>query len=223
MTTLLDCVEVVFNPTNQPIDRSVIWLHGLGANGHDFEPIVPELGLDGTHGIRFVFPNAPSIPVTINGGYLMPAWYDILEMSLERKIDTAQIEQSANAIVALIEREIARGTMPEHIVIAGFSQGGAVAYQTALTYDKPLAGLLPLSTYIATKDSLIPHPANQNIATSIHHGKQDNVVPEILGQQAVAWLKQHGNTPEYYTYPMAHQACPPQLKLIGQWLNKVLA
>lgn len=228
MTKLLDCVEVIFNPNNQPIDRSVIWLHGLGANGHDFEPIVPELGLDGSHGIRFVFPHAPSIPVTINGGYVMPAWYDILEMSLERKIDIDQIEQSAQAIVALIEREIERGTSAEHIVIAGFSQGGAVAYQTALTYDKPLAGLLPLSTYIATayspnKDTLKIHPANHAISTNIHHGLQDNVVPEILGQQAVAWLKQHGNTPEYYTYPMAHQVCQPQLKIIGNWLNKVLA
>lgn len=222
MSNLLDCVEVIFNPQNKPIDRSVIWLHGLGANGHDFEPIVPELGLDGSHGVRFIFPHAPSIPVTINGGYIMPAWYDILEMSLERKIDSAQIEQSAQAIVALIEREIERGTQPEHIVIAGFSQGGAVAYQTALTYDKPLAGLLPLSTYIATKDTLKIHPANQHIPTSIHHGSQDNVVPELLGKQAVAWLKQQGNTPDYYTYPMAHQVCPPQLKIIGNWLNTVL-
>lgn len=222
MTKLLDCVEVIFNPTNQPINRSVIWLHGLGANGHDFEPIVPELGLDGSHGVRFVFPHAPHIPVTVNGGYIMPAWYDILEMSLERKIDTAQIEQSAQAIVALIEREIERGTQPEYIVIAGFSQGGAVAYQTALSYDKPLAGLLPLSTYIATKDTLKIHPANQYIPTSIHHGSQDNVVPEILGKQAVAWLQQHDNTPDYYTYPMAHQICQPQLKIIGNWLNMVL-
>ena len=152
--SLLKTVEVIHNPNNLPVDRAVIWLHGLGASGHDFEPIVPDLGLDGKHGIRFIFPHAPAIPVTINQGYVMPAWYDILEMSLERKIDTAQIEQSAAWIGELIAREAERGVSPAHIVIAGFSQGGAVAYQTALTYDKPLAGLLTLSTYLATKDSL---------------------------------------------------------------------
>ena len=124
----LKTIEVIHNPNHLPIDSAVIWLHGLGANGHDFEPIVPDLGLDGSHGVRFVFPHAPAIPVTINQGYVMPAWYDILEMSLERKIDTVQIEQSAQSIRDLIAYEIARGVPPERIVIAGFSQGGAVAY-----------------------------------------------------------------------------------------------
>ncbi|MFW2177978.1 MULTISPECIES: alpha/beta hydrolase [unclassified Moraxella] len=219
---LLKTVEVIHNPNNLPIDRAVIWLHGLGANGHDFEPVVPDLGLDGKHGVRFVFPHAPAIPVTINQGYVMPAWYDILEMSLDRKIDTAQIEQSASWIRDLIAREIERGVSADHIVIAGFSQGGAVAYQTALTYDKPLAGLLTLSTYLATKDSLQVHEANKSLNIAIHHGTQDTVVPVILGQQAKAWLESHGFSPEYFTYPMAHQVCMPQLKIIGQWLNKVL-
>lgn len=221
--SLLKTVEVVHNPNHLPIDRSVIWLHGLGANGHDFVPIVPELGLTGDYGVRFVFPHAPSIPVTVNGGYVMPAWYDILEMSLERKIDTAQIEQSASWIRALIVQEIARGVSSEHIVIAGFSQGGAVAYQTALTYDKPLAGLLTLSTYLATKDSLQIHQVNKNLPIAIHHGTHDNVVPEVLGQQAKQWLENKGFTPNYQTYPMTHQVCPPQIKAIGQWLNEVLA
>lgn len=220
---MLKTVETIHNPNNQPIDRAVIWLHGLGANGHDFEPIVPDLGLDGSYGIRFVFPHAPQIPMTINGGYVMPAWYDILEMSLDRKIDTAQIEQSANQIRELIAQEIERGVSSEHIVIAGFSQGGAVAYQTALTYDKPLAGLLTLSTYLATKDSLHVSEANKNLNIAMYHGTQDNVVPEILGQQAKNWLENQGFKPSYQTYPMAHQVCMPQIKHIGKWLNQVLA
>lgn len=220
--TLLNTVEILHNP-HLPIERSVIWLHGLGANGHDFVPIVPELGLTEAYGVRFIFPHAPSIPVTINGGYIMPAWYDIIEMSLERKVDTAQIEQSASQIRALMAQEIARGVSPEHIVLAGFSQGGAVAYQTALTYDQPLAGLLALSTYLATKDSLHIHPANNRLAIAIHHGTQDNVVPAVLGEQAKHWLENQGLSPIYQTYPMAHQVCPPQIKHIGQWLNQVLA
>lgn len=220
---LLKTVEVIHNPNNLPVDRAVIWLHGLGASGHDFEPIVPDLGLDGKHGVRFIFPHAPQIPVTVNGGYIMPAWYDIFEMSLERKIDTAQIEQSASSILDLIARENERGVTSEHIVIAGFSQGGAVAYQTALTYDKPLAGLLTLSTYLATKDSLQLNDANKNLNIAIHHGTQDPVVPVQLGQQAKAWLESKGYQPSLHTYPMAHQVCMPQIKIIGQWLNTVLA
>lgn len=220
---LLDGVETIHNPNNLPVDRAVIWLHGLGANGHDFEPVVPELGLDGKHGVRFVFPHAPAIPVTINQGYVMPAWYDIFEMSLARKIDVVQIEQSAQRIRDLIAREIERGVSPEHIVLAGFSQGGAVAYHTALSYDKPLAGLLTLSTYLATKDSLQLSDANKQLNIAIHHGTHDNVVPEQLGRQAKDWLEAQGYQPSYHTYPMAHQVCLPQIKLIGQWLNTVLA
>jgi phospholipase/carboxylesterase len=220
---LLDAVETIHNPNNLPVDRAVIWLHGLGANGHDFEPVVPELGLDGKHSVRFVFPHAPAIPVTINQGYVMPAWYDIFEMSLARKIDVVQIEQSAQRIRDLIAREIERGVAPEHIVLAGFSQGGAVAYHTALSYDKPLAGLLTLSTYLATKDSLQLSDANKQLNIAIHHGTHDNVVPEQLGRQAKDWLEAQGYQPSYHTYPMAHQVCLPQIKLIGQWLNTVLA
>ena len=221
--SLLKTVETIHNPNNLPVDRAVIWLHGLGANGHDFEPVVPELGLDGKHSVRFVFPHAPAIPVTINQGYVMPAWYDIFEMSLARKIDVVQIEQSAQRIRDLIAREIERGVAPEHIVLAGFSQGGAVAYHTALSYDKPLAGLLTLSTYLATKDSLQLSDANKQLNIAIHHGTHDNVVPEQLGRQAKDWLEAQGYQPSYHTYPMAHQVCLPQIKLIGQWLNTVLA
>lgn len=219
-TPLLPCVEI---EPNLPANASVIWLHGLGANGHDFEPIVPELNLPANLHIRFVFPHAPSIPVTINGGMVMPAWYDILEMSIDRKIDTAQIEKSSQAIKALIAREEERGISTERIVIAGFSQGGAVAYETALSYHKPLAGLIALSTYLATQDTLQRHEANKDIPTLIGHGVQDPVVPEILGQKALAKMTEWGYTPEYKTYPMAHAVCVQEIQDISVVLSLMLS
>ena len=220
---MLKTVITEHNPNQLPITHTVIWLHGLGASGHDFEPIVPELGLSEDVGVRFIFPHAPRMPVTINGGYIMPAWYDILEMTLDRKVDVAQIAASAAAINELIDEQISAGIPSQNIIIAGFSQGGAVAYQTALTYDKPLAGLLTLSTYLATKDSLALSDANRNLNIAIHHGTQDPVVPVQLGQEAKAWLESKGYQPQFYSYPMAHQVCMPQLKIIGKWLNDVLA
>ena len=223
MSNYLEVVTVEHNPSNKKIDRAVIWLHGLGASGHDFEPVVPQLGLSNDIAVRFIFPHAPQIPVTINGGMVMPAWYDILEMSLERKIDIAQIERSAQQIRDLIQRKIERGVKPEHIVIAGFSQGGAVAYHVALGYPQRLAGLMTLSTYLATNDSLKYSNINKDLPILIEHGVQDPVVPVVLGQQANELLTNKGYKVEYNTYPMAHQVCMPQIQNIGQWLNKVLA
>ncbi|MCG8612063.1 MAG: alpha/beta hydrolase, partial [Pseudomonadales bacterium] len=176
----------------QEATASVIWLHGLGADGHDFEPIVPELGLSENHGVRFIFPHAPAIPVTINGGYVMPAWYDILEMNIQRRVDESQLRISAQSIRAFIERELNRGIPSERIILAGFSQGGAVAYETALTYPKPLAGLLALSTYFATADSITLSDANKALPISIMHGTLDPIVPEMLGQQAYQVLTEKG-------------------------------
>lgn len=223
MSKYLEAVIVEHNPSQKQIDRSVIWLHGLGASGHDFEPVVPQLGLSRDMAVRFIFPHAPNIPVTINGGMVMPAWYDILEMSLERKVDVAQIERSAQQISDLIQREIERGVAPHNIVIAGFSQGGAVAYHVALGYPQRLAGLMSLSTYLATNDSLDYSDINKDLPILIEHGVQDPVVPVILGQQAQQLLKDKGYNVEYNTYPMAHQVCMPQIQNIGKWLNKVLA
>ncbi|MGP4712922.1 MULTISPECIES: alpha/beta hydrolase [unclassified Psychrobacter] len=223
MSTYLDVVTVEHNPSSKPIDRAVIWLHGLGASGHDFEPVVPQLGLSQDMAVRFIFPHAPQIPVTINGGMVMPAWYDILEMSLDRKIDVTQIESSSQSIRDLIAREIERGVKPEHIVIAGFSQGGAVAYHVALGHPERLAGLMTLSTYLATNDILDYSEANKDIPILIEHGTQDPVVPVILGQQAQQVLANKGYNVDYNTYPMAHQVCMPQIQNIGQWLNKVLS
>lgn len=219
---VLECVIVEHNPANKDIDHAVIWLHGLGASGHDFEPVVPELRLDRELAVRFVFPHAPQIPVTINGGMVMPAWYDILEMSLDRKVDVAQINQSAQRINDLIEREISRGVPAENIVIAGFSQGGAVAYHVALSYPKKLAGLLTLSTYLATNDHIDFSDANKDLPIFINHGTHDPVVPSILGDRAYKTLESKGYEVDYRTYPMAHQVCGPQIRDIGEWLNEVL-
>lgn len=205
-----------------PVTASVIWLHGLGADGHDFEPVVPELGLPQDAGVRFIFPHAPSIPVTINHGHVMPAWYDILEMNLDRKVDVAQLEASASAVHAFIEREITRGVPSENIVIAGFSQGGAVAYQAALAYDKPLGGLLALSTYFATADSIAVHAANNELAIQIMHGTVDDVVPESLGQKAQALLTEMGYAPEYATYAIGHSVSMEELQDIGGYLREWL-
>lgn len=223
MSKYLDAVIVEHNPANKAINRAVIWLHGLGASGHDFEPVVPQLGLDADMAVRFIFPHAPNRPVTINGGMVMPAWYDILEMSLERKVDVNQIEESAQQIEDLIAREVERGVKPEHIVIAGFSQGGAVAYHVALGYPERLAGLMTLSTYLATNDNISYSDANKDMPILIEHGTHDPVVPAILGEQAKQLLSEKGYNVAYHTYPMAHQVCMPQIQNIGKWLNKVLA
>ena len=154
----LPCVEI---EPSQPADSSVIWLHGLGASGHDFEPVVPELGRKRT---RFVFPHAPQIPVTVNGGMVMPAWYDIAGLGGTSPVDEDGIRRSAAQVDALIEREIERGVPADRIVVAGFSQGGAVAYEAALRHPQKLAGLMALSTYFATADSM----ASPSFSRSLH-------------------------------------------------------
>lgn len=218
--SLLPCIEVEPQTT---ACASVIWLHGLGASGNDFEPIVPHLQLPDDLPVRFIFPHAPQIPVTINGGMVMPAWYDILSMDIDRKIDEQQILESADKIVELIERESERGIASDRIILAGFSQGGAVAYQAALSYDKPLAGLMTLSTYFATANTIEPHASNKQIPIHVFHGTQDPVVPEILGQRAQKTLTEMGYSPQYKTYPMQHEVCLTQIQDIGRWLQSCLS
>jgi len=222
MTELLPCVEV---EPSQPAVASVIWLHGLGADGNDFKPVIPALQLPDDLPVRFVFPNAPAQPVTINGGWVMPAWYDILEMSIERKIDTAGLLNSVAQIEALIRREVERG-VPEHrIILAGFSQGGAVAYHTALCYPRKLAGLLTLSTYIATAPQIEAQAteANKQIPILIAHGVADDVVPLSLGQQAVVNLERLGYQPQWLTYQVDHGVCLEEIEAIGCWLQDILS
>ena len=218
MSTLF-CTEI--EPKNTA-DASVIWLHGLGATCHDFEPIIPELNLPADHSIRFVFPQAPEIPVTINNGIVMPAWYDIVEMSIDRKVDEKQLKESAVAVQALIERELERGISSDRIILAGFSQGGAVVYEAGLSYSKPLAGVLALSTYFATADSVEPNAANSKLPIQIFHGEMDGVVPVTLGQKAYQQLTEMGHPTAYQSYRMEHQVCMEEIKAISEWLQEIL-
>ncbi|MDN3638079.1 carboxylesterase [Simiduia curdlanivorans] len=209
--------------TGEKPNAAVIWLHGLGASGHDFESLVPHLQLPASLAIRFIFPHAPEIPVTINGGYVMPAWYDILEMDFERKIDEAQIQRSSDAISALIEREISRGIPSQRIILAGFSQGGAVVYHCGLSFQQPLAGLLALSTYFATWRSVQVHASNAKIPVHLFHGSQDTVVPEAMGVEARRVLKEKGLKPNYNRYPMGHEVCLEEVQDISKVLQALLS
>ncbi|AJR05959.1 carboxylesterase [Photobacterium gaetbulicola] len=212
---------VIVEPPVTP-NASVIWLHGLGANGHDFEAIVPELNLPKEAAIRFIFPHSPSIPVTINGGMVMPAWYDILEMGAGRKLNTEQLLDSASSVARLVDHEVASGIRSERIILAGFSQGGAVAYQVALTYPQPLAGLLALSTYFPTAEEIQLSSANKQLDIEVMHGSYDPVVLTSMGKQAVAALTAYGFAPHWREYPMEHQVCYPQIKDISNWLQEKL-
>ena len=217
--TFLPAIE---QETRDNPDASVIWLHGLGADGHDFAPIVPELGLPKDLGVRFIFPHAPAIPVTVNNGYVMPAWFDILEMDIDRKVDTAQLLLSAAAINRLLGRELERGIDSRRIILVGFSQGGAVAYQVSLSHPQPLGGLIAMSTYFATSDTIQLSEANRALPIEIHHGSFDPVVPQALGIRAAEVLKDHGYTVAFRTYPMDHSVCPQQIADISAALQRFL-
>lgn len=217
--SLLPAIEQETRPNP---DAAVIWLHGLGANGYDFAPIVPELNLPAELGIRFIFPHAPSIPVTVNNGYVMPAWFDILEMDIDRKVDSDQLLVSAAAINRLIDRELERGIDSRRILLAGFSQGGAVAYQVALSHPKPLGGLVAMSTYFATSDLITLSEANLDLPIEIQHGIYDPVVPQALGIRAAEFLKGRGYAVIFRTYPMDHSVCPQQISHIAEAFQRFL-
>ncbi|MBX2857333.1 MAG: alpha/beta fold hydrolase [Cellvibrionaceae bacterium] len=220
MSELLPHIVVETKPNP---DATVIWLHGLGANGHDFEPVVPQLGLPASSAVRFIFPHAPSMPVTINSGHVMPAWYDILEMNIDRKVDEAQLRISSRAIAQFIDAAIAEGISSERIIIAGFSQGGAVAQEAALSYGKKLGGLLLLSTYFATKNSIALAPQNREIPILIHHGNADAVVPVELSRINEASLIERGYKVARKIYSMPHAVCSEQIVAIGAWFRETLA
>jgi phospholipase/carboxylesterase len=217
--TLLPAIELETRPNP---DSTVIWLHGLGADGNDFAPIVPELNLPAHLSVRFIFPHAPTMPVTINGGFIMPAWYDILETTIDRKVDITGLMASADEITAFVDRELERDVASGRIVLAGFSQGGAVAYQVALSYEKPLAGLLAMSSYFATADIIRYSEVNKTIPIRIQHGEFDPVVPEHLGRKATTQLIKNGYSVGYQNYPMEHSVCPQQIRDISEWLKTIL-
>lgn len=209
--------ETGVNPT-----LTVIWLHGLGADGHDFVPIIPELGLPTDAAVRFIFPHAPAIPVTINGGYVMPAWYDILSLDGDqRKVDVAGICASREAIRQLIATENARGVPCSRIVLAGFSQGGAIAWLTGLTHAEPLAGILALSTYLPTPELLRDELKPACLASPMlaAHGRHDDVVALSMGRTAVSVVESLGGQVVWQDYAMAHAVCLDEIRDIGDWLR----
>ncbi|MDY0390182.1 alpha/beta hydrolase [Desulfobulbus oligotrophicus] len=216
---LLPAIE---QETTTDPDAAIIWLHGLGADGHDFAPIIPELNLPSELGIRFIFPHAPSRPVTVNGGYVMPAWFDIFEMDINRRVDIPQLMVSAAAINQLVDRELERGIDSRRLLLAGFSQGGAVAYQVSLSHAKPLGGLIAMSTYFATSSTITLNEANRHLPIEIHHGQYDPVVPIALGISAAELLQEQGYTVTFRTYPMEHSVCPQQIEHISQAIQQFL-
>ena len=201
---------------------AVIWMHGLGADGSDFESIVPELGLADAPAVRFIFPNAPYRPVTCNGGHVMRAWYDIISLEPDsRQIDETGLLESREIVRQLIQREEKRGIPSQRIFLAGFSQGGAVAYLSALTHPEPLAGVIALSTYIPEARLITEDlsAANRHIPLFVAHGTDDDVVSITLGRQALALLEQCGLKPAWHTYDMPHSVCIDEVRDIGTWLN----
>ncbi|MDX8381930.1 MAG: dienelactone hydrolase family protein [Ghiorsea sp.] len=221
-------VDLKFETTelgNKP-NFSVIWLHGLGADGFDFQPIVPQLGLPKDANIRFVFPHAPTMPVSMNDGYVMPAWYDLYSLDVRNPETDPQDEQgikhSAAQIQQLITQENARGIANSRIILVGFSQGGAMALYTGLTQNKPLAGIVALSTYVPLHTTIEQDIQTNNKTTPIFmaHGKQDPVVLHEYGKASAEFLENLGYAVEWHEYEMEHSVCPEETQAIGSWINE---
>ncbi len=218
---MLDFITLETSP--QP-DAAIIWLHGLGADGHDFESIVPELKLPENLHIRFIFPHAPTMPVTVNGGYVMPAWYDIYGGGVLSGEDENGLRRSQKQIIELIESEIKKGIQPNRIVLAGFSQGGAMTLFTGLRYPKRLAGLMVLSGYLPMGEALTAEMSETNSKTQVFmaHGKQDSVVPYEGARISKEFLLKRGIPVEWHEYSMAHSLHPQEIKDISSWIQKIL-
>ena len=204
---------------------SVIWMHGLGADGSDFEPVVPALALPRSPAVRFLFPHAPYRAVTCNAGYVMRAWYDIVSLAPHsRQIDEAGLLESRTLVRQLIQREADRGVPGERVILAGFSQGGAVAYLTGLTHPTPLAGIIALSTYIPSPGLLVDGfvEANRQVPVFAAHGTHDDVVSPALGEHAVEVLRQLGIEPEWHRYPLPNSVSLEEIADVGRWLRTLV-
>ena len=220
---LLSCVEI---ETGESPRHAVIWLHGLGADGHDFEPIVGEFDTELLPPLRFVFPHAPARPVTINGGFVMRAWYDIVSADFSaRREDPAGVRESALQVEALIARENARGVEDHHLILAGFSQGGAIALHTGLRHPRLLAGITALSTYVPLADSLAAeaNDANRKVPIFQAHGRYDGVIPHDFGKQSGALLESMDYPVEWHSYPMEHGLCLDEVRDIEAWMSRCLS
>ena len=220
MTDYLSCVEI--EPSAQA-NAAIIWLHGLGADGNDFVPILPLLKLPTSLAVRFILPHAPVMAVTVNNGAIMPAWYDVMDFDAERKYNHDDLLKSAAAVQALIDREIERGIPSDRIMLLGFSQGGAVNFQAALSYDKKLAGMLAMSTYFPTARTVTLTPANANLPIAIFHGVGDPLLPISLARSARRQLEHMGLAPEFRTYDMGHEVCGEEINDIASYIKTCLA
>lgn len=220
-SSLLESIQIETRPDPTV---AVIWLHGLGADGSDFVPIVRELDLTDCPGIRFVFPHAPTMPVTINGGYVMRAWYDILGFEIPRREDESGLRASQRAVEMLIEREKSRGIPAERIILAGFSQGCAMTLQTGLRHPEKLGGMICLSGYLPLFATIAAegHPVNQQTPIFMAHGVMDPVVTIDRAEQSRDILRSLGYSVEWHEYPMPHSVCPEEIEDIGAWLRKIL-
>ncbi|HEY9183114.1 MAG TPA: alpha/beta hydrolase-fold protein [Gammaproteobacteria bacterium] len=221
MSEGLETVEIQTGPNPA---ATIVWLHGLGADGNDFVPVVDELDLAGT-AVRFVFPHAPAMPVTINGGMVMRAWYDVLSADLERRADERGVRASQRLVEALLERESSRGIPAGRIVLAGFSQGGAIALQTGLRHPEPLAGVLALSCYVPLAASLEAErtDANRGVPIFLAHGVDDEIVPVGAGRRSRELLARLGYNVEWHEYAMPHSVCMEEIGDLGAWLRRVLS
>ncbi|MBI1950120.1 MAG: dienelactone hydrolase family protein [Acidobacteria bacterium] len=217
MSDLLPCVEVT---AGGPIRGAVIWLHGLGADGHDFEPIVAALGVEEL-GVRFVFPHAPRRPVSINMGLIMRAWFDVRGLDLKEDVDEKGIKESVGQVAALVARERARGVASRRIDQAGFSQGGAIALQVALAHPEPLAGVVALSTYLPGGAAILAGPAGAARPLPVFqaHGTDDPLIPVERGEETRDRLREIGCEVTWESYPMEHQVCAEEVAAVGAWLR----
>jgi phospholipase/carboxylesterase len=213
-------LETIIIETSQPIQQSVIWLHGLGADGHDFAPIVPELNIPNT---RFIFPHAPHQAITMNNGYEMRAWYDLYGLTLQTKQDEAGMRAMQQEIESLIEAEIKQGIPANKIVLAGFSQGGAMAFFTGLRYQKKLAGILALSTYVSLKEKLADeaHQANKDTPIFMAHGSFDSIITLDTCLVSRRLLEDLDYRIEWHEYPMPHSVCSEEIEDIARFLKQV--
>ena len=217
-------LESVERCTGSPVSGSVIWLHGLGADGHDFEPLVPLLTPPGI-ALRYVFPHAPVRPVTINNGMTMPAWFDVIGLDRQSRQDETGIRKADLQVHELVRRENERGIPTESIVLAGFSQGGALALHTALRFPERLAGVIGLSCFLPLAWTIDAELAETSRETPIFlaHGAQDPLVPPVMGSETRDFLQARGFTVEWKSYPMAHEVCPEEITHIRDYLRGRLA
>lgn len=224
MPTEIQMLETIELGNIDQAQHSVIWLHGLGADGNDFVSLVPELKLPSLERIHFVFPHAPVRPVTLNGGMPMRAWFDIYDLNRSGPVDEAGIQEAVASIHQLIDHEIAQGIKPEHIILTGFSQGGSIALLSGITYPKRLAGLVGLSTFLRQPQNFEDwrQPQNQDTPIFLAHGSQDPIITLQYGEDTAALLKNLGYTTEFHTYPMAHSVCFEEIKDLSRWLQQHL-